>query len=113
MEYKEGDEIRCTAPFVKYDPFPDPDGAIHWNHEIRFESDGEYSTIGIADGEGVAVFKIIRIVDMPSPFADRILYMKKVIDPDGQEGKFGNLLMLGERAFKRLSTGGKWNYDII
>lgn len=110
MDFKENQVIKCPAPFLRH---LDSYSGDFWTHGINFESDGEFEPIGSADGEGIANFRIIKIVDMPKPFSHRILFQKRVIDPDGKIGKYGSLAMLGEKAFKRLSTGGKWNYDII
>lgn len=109
MTFREGQEVSCAAPFLKTSV---SSGGHFWSHGINFDSEDGYSPIGSADGEGVAVFKIIKIVEMPKPFVDRILFMKRVVDPDGNKEKFGGLMMLGERGFKNLSTGGRWNYDI-
>ena len=110
MEFKEGQEIKCPAPFVKYETFLE--NADGWTHGIRFESDDGYRSYGVADGEGLAVFQVVKLVDMENPFVDRILSRKKTIGPDRVESKHGPLTMLGKRAFERLVTGGRWNYEI-
>lgn len=110
LAFKEGQTVKCKAPFIKYQ------GVLtdqyFWTHGMRFDSSEGYDPIGEADGEGVALFLIVKIVDMPEPYANRILYRKKTIDPDGVEGKFRPLMMIGEVGFKQLSSGGRWSYEI-
>lgn len=66
----------------------------------------------MADGEGILRVEVIKIVDMPAPYVDRIIFRKKTIDPDGLHGKWKPIEMLGPVAFNSLISGKRWEYDL-
>ena len=103
---KEGDIFRAKAPYLR-EKIGD-----YWLHGINFESD-EYCQTGKADAEGLAEFEVIKIVRLPEPYKERVFFRRRLTNPDGHTEKWRNLEMLGLKAFERVRTGGKWNYEII
>ena len=111
IEYFEGQTIKIKAPFLK-DKCDWLDVGYLWRHGFSLDGDPD-DIYSYADDEGVAVFKIVKIVELQPPYTNRILFRKQLIDPDGNEGKPKPLEMLGVKAFNSLTTGKRWNYEII
>lgn len=111
VKLKEGDIFQVKAPFLKDVLFDD---SYYWRHGMIFDGDecGYRNDYGDADAEGVAEFKIIRIVEMPRPYKTRILYRKRLIDPEGTVLKWSEIRMIGQKGFESLKNG-KWNYELV
>ena len=121
---KEGDIFKIKAPFLKDVITYDENGSIFenepknivteifWRHGIRFEK-GEYSSLGTADAEGFAEYKIVKIINMQKPYHDRLMFRKRLINPDGKIEKWQLLDCKTITTFKKILKGYKWNYEII
>ncbi len=119
---KEGKIYKSDAPFLKIkDAHMDSSELWQgvgsrewWQHGMRFENEDGYgiSSVGDADAQGEIEYKIVKIIPLDKPYRTRILYRKRLIDPDGKTLKWQPLEMCGEAAFSTRIEGRKWTYEV-
>lgn len=103
--FKEGQIIKIKAPFVK-----GRDGDYEYKHGMLEKS---YNDFFIYEGcEGFAEFKIIKIVDLPKPYHQRIFFRKRLIEPSGKISEWKPLKITNLLNFKNIINGKKWKYTI-
>jgi hypothetical protein len=74
---------------------------------------GDYDTFcpGTAHGIGMQALTVVGVFK-PGRFPERVFYTQRFITPDGHEFGKGKLRITTMHAFKRLSTGYRYEYEV-
>lgn len=91
-----------------------------WNPgcEMNEEDDGGPTPCRFfnAHDEGLVIYKVLSVAEMPGKYQDRIIFKRWLIDPDGKKYNNGEVRMLTTKSFiKDVSsvTPFKADYEVI
>lgn len=88
---KQGDKFEMAWPFKKYKSIQPEGKGFYWCSGcfLHSEYDGGhgFNSSFYCNAEGKVVYKVIKLVEMPKPYVDRVFFQKQLIDPDGKTNR--------------------------
>lgn len=83
-----------------------------WRPGVRYVSEAPYGeSTAYADGIGWMVLEVVSI-HKPGSYPERAFYTRKWIDPDGNEFGKKKLRVTTSQAFRAMSSGFRYEYEV-
>ena len=106
-----GKEYRVACPFVRsvYTSYNEdgPSSILSWRPGVIFEAVGPWgdSSAPMAHGEGTAVYRVVDIHKLPTPYPARVFFIRTWVSPDGNAFGLRKLRITTLDAFRRRIAG--------
>lgn len=109
MNFKVGDEFEMVFPFTSYETYRggryEPEITDYWSAGCeQHQEQGEYGCLTryfTAHDEGKVIYKVLALVELSGKRLDRVVFERRLIDPDGEKYGRPDVRMLTKTLFER------------